>query len=121
MSDAILVADDNPTIRSLLIRLIKRVRPEAHILDAASATDALAVCHRDRPMMVLLDHGLPDMSGFAVLQQLKVQHEAPYVIVITGNPQLESEALARGADEVWLKPMDVQSFLHHLTMILPAA
>lgn len=119
MPHSILVADDNSSVRALLVRLIRRAQPEARIIEVDSGQGTLDGYHLHQPMLVLLDHGLPDINGFMVLQQLKVQPNAPYIIVITGDPRLEDEALARGADEVWLKPMDVTALLQHLTTLLP--
>lgn len=118
MPSPILVADDNSSVRALLIRLIRRTQPDAQIVEAASGQDTLEHCRRQHPTLVLLDHGLPDISGFTVLQELKGQPDAPYIIVVTGDPSLEGEALARGADEVWLKPMDVSLLLQHLATLL---
>ncbi len=121
MIDSILIADDNPSIRSLLVRLIRRTKPNAHIIDVDTGLAALEVCYDRRPSLVILDHGLPDINGFQVLHQLKVQSKGLYVIMITGDPNVEQEALARGANEVWLKPMDVPAMLQQLGKIFPTA
>ncbi len=120
MSSSILIADDNATVRVLLVRLVRHARPEAHVVDVESGLASLEVAQRARPSVVLLDHGLPDIDGFLVLKSLKELVEAPYIIMITGDVALEEEALARGADEVWLKPMDIPQMLAHLSEILPA-
>ena len=121
MIDSILIADDNPSIRSLLVRLIRRTKANVQIVDVDTGRAALEACHQRRPSLVILDHGLPDINGFQVLHQLKIQSRPMYVIVITGDPDVEQEALAQGANEVWLKPMDVPAMLHQLGKILPIA
>jgi two-component system, OmpR family, KDP operon response regulator KdpE len=118
MSQAILIADDNPAIRLLLVKLVRRVVPHATIIDVENGRAALDACTHQQPRLVVLDHGLPDMSGFAVLSQLKVQSKPPYVVVVTGSPNLESQARALGADDVWLKPMDVPTLLQELSNLL---
>ena len=120
MACAVLIVDDNSAVRSLLVRLIRRASPDATVLDVAEGAAALALCRRYQPRVVLLDHGLPDMSGFSVLRDLKALPGAPYVIMITGNPSLEQEALHTGADEVWLKPMDVPRMLEQLSQVILA-
>jgi CheY-like chemotaxis protein len=121
MVDTILIADDNPSIRSLLVRLIRRAKPNVQIVDVGTGLAALEVCHHRRPSLIILDHGLPDINGFQVLHQLKVQRKTMYVIMITGDPNIGQEALARGANEVWLKPMDVSTMLQQLSKLLPRA
>lgn len=118
MPGSVLIADDNSSIRTLLTRVVRRADARAQVIDTASGADALQLWRQHQPCIVLLDHGLPDLNGFSVLRQLKGQHAPPYVIMITGDPRLEQEALAQGADEVWLKPMDVGSLLQHLGTLL---
>lgn len=118
MPQSVVVADDQPSIRSLLVRVIHRVCPQAHIVDVGNGRGVFDAWQQSRPGLVLLDHGLPDMSGFHVLSYLKAQPDAPYVVVITGDSFLEEEALRRGADEVWLKPMDFGALIPHLSTLL---
>ena len=118
MANSILVAEDNVAVRTLLIRLIRRANPEACVVDVEGGHEALEMFSRHHPSIVLLDHGLPDISGFTVLDRLKVQSHAPYVIIITGDPSIEQEAIAHGADEVWLKPMDITRMLPHLAHLI---
>jgi CheY-like chemotaxis protein len=121
MIDSVLIADDNPSIRSLLVRLVRRMTPHVQIMDVDTGQAALEVCHDKHPRLVILDYGLPDITGCQVLHQLKVQRQAMYVIMITGDPDVEQEALAEGANEVWIKPMDVPAMLHQLGRLLPIA
>lgn len=118
---SILIADDNGSVRSLLVRLVRRVQPQAQVIDVDTGQAALDQCVQYHPGLVLLDHGLPDIDGFHVLRMLKADANAPYVIVVTGDSSLEQEALVQGADEVWLKPMDVTVLLEHLSKVLPRA
>jgi CheY-like chemotaxis protein len=119
MPCSVLIADDQPSVRSLLIRLIRRTEPHAQIIDVADGYSALQMYQTNHPTIVLLDHGLPDINGFVVLDQLKAMPQAPYIIVITGDPGLEQEALRHGADDVWLKPMDVGQMMRQLAELLP--
>lgn len=118
MSSSVVIADDNLAVRSLLVRLIRRADPSADVIAVDGGRAAIESCAAQRPAIVMLDHGLPDLNGFQVLKQLKAQGDAPYVIIVTGDPGLEQEALARGADEVWIKPMDVSLMLQQLTHLL---
>ncbi len=88
-------------------------------MDVADGRSALQMCRAHHPAIVLLDHGLPDINGFVVLDQLKAMQGAPYIIIITGDPGLEQDAMNHGADEVWLKPMDVGQMMRQLAELLP--
>lgn len=121
MIDSILIADDNPSIRSLLVRLIRRTTPQARIMDVETGQAALDTWQHQHPDLIILDYGLPDINGCQVLHQLKAQARSIYVIIITGDPEVEQEALDEGANEVWLKPMDVPMMLRQLGKLLPMA
>lgn len=119
MIDSILIADDNPSIRSLLVRLIRRTTPRAQVMDVGTGQAALEMWQQQQPHLIILDYGLPDINGCQVLHQLKEKCQSLYVIIITGDPEVEQEALAEGANEVWLKPMDVPTMLQQLGKLLP--
>jgi two-component system, OmpR family, KDP operon response regulator KdpE len=120
MIDSVLIVDDNPSIRSLLVRLVRRTTPDVQIIDVETGQAALEASYQQHPNLVILDHGLPDINGCQVLHALKHQSDSVYVIMLTGDPNVEQEALARGANEVWIKPMDVMKMLHQLGKLLPA-
>jgi CheY-like chemotaxis protein len=118
MHNTVLIAEDNAAVRGMLIKLVRHAAPDANIVDVASGKGALELWARYHPDLVMLDHGLPDISGFQVLHRIKMQDASPYVIVITGDARLQQEAIAYGADEVWLKPMDIPAALSHLRGLL---
>ncbi len=50
-----------------------------------------------RPDAVLLDVGLPDMSGFVVAEQLTAGVHGPVIVLTSADPEADFEALAAGA------------------------
>jgi DNA-binding response OmpR family regulator len=66
-----------------------------------------------RPDLVLLDLGLPSMSGIEVLKELKMIDSRPRVIVVTGYPSVGSTVVAMrtGAWDYIQKPFDVKVLL----------
>lgn len=75
----------------------------SRLVEAADGSEALDVAWRERPDVVLLDVGLPKLSGVDVCRALKTSPEPPHVILITGNA-LADEVDACGADGVIAKP-----------------
>lgn len=71
--------------------------------DLASAMDKLAMYHYD---CVLLDIGLPDGEGFAVLDYLKAKNKSESVIIISARNSLDDKirGLNIGADDYLTKP-----------------
>ena len=98
---SILVVDDEPVVRALL-----RVALEptgSRLVEAADGSEALEAAWRERPDVVLLDVGLPKLSGIDVCRALKTNPEPPRVLLMTGNASSEGVD-ACGADGVIEKP-----------------
>jgi len=98
----ILIVDDEPVVRALL-----RVALEptgSRLIEAADGSEALEVAWRDRPDVVVLDVGLPKLSGIDVCRALKTNPEAPRVVLISGNTFGEDGLESCGADSVIAKP-----------------
>jgi DNA-binding NarL/FixJ family response regulator len=76
----ILIVDDHPAFRAEARRLLEAsglvVVGEAH-----NGATALAMTTRLGPDAILLDIGLPDMSGFAVVEHLRSAHSRPSVVL----------------------------------------
>ena len=75
----VLVIDDELQIRRLL-----RVCLEANgyrVLDAATGQEGISAAAQHRPDVVLLDLGLPDLDGVAVLKRLREWSEVPVVVL----------------------------------------
>src|SRR5215472_8394565 len=78
------------------------------VVEADSGEAALRLAERECPALVLLDVRLPDLTGIEVLDQLKKNGDAPSVIMITADPQLDDvkAALKLGAYDFVGKPID---------------
>jgi CheY-like chemotaxis protein len=98
---SILVVDDEPVVRALLRAALEPTG--SRLVEAADGSEALEVAWRERPDLVLLDVGLPKLSGVDVCRALKTSPEPPHVILITGNA-LAEELAGSGADGVIAKP-----------------
>jgi two-component system, OmpR family, KDP operon response regulator KdpE len=99
----ILVVEDDERIRTALIRAL-RERGHA-VTSAATALAGLQQAVEERPDLVVLDLGLPDLDGRELLRMLRAVSSVP-VIVATARDDDESvvQALDAGADDYVLKP-----------------
>jgi two-component system, OmpR family, KDP operon response regulator KdpE len=99
----ILVVEDDERIRTALIRAL-RERGHA-VTSAATALAGLQQALEERPDLVVLDLGLPDLDGRELLRMLRAVSSVP-VIVATARDDDESvvQALDAGADDYVLKP-----------------
>jgi two-component system response regulator MprA len=80
----ILVAEDNPSSRRPLVKLLRMQGYE--VLTATDANQATALAHRGKPDLILLDVGMPPIDGLTFLSLLRAEPEGADipVILITG-------------------------------------
>lgn len=106
----VLIVDDEPAIRRLLVGALDR-SGVTHV-EAATAGEALRLAGaQPAPMVVLLDLGLPDRDGLEIVPQLAKLGLA--VIVLTARDVTEEKvaALDLGADDFVTKPFDSEEML----------
>jgi len=119
MHNSILIIDDNPDD----IELTKVVlEPQFDIQSADKASVGLEMAKSNKPDLVLLDIGMPDIDGFHVLQQLKdnpLTQSIP-VIFLSGvvRESRELVALKLGAEEVLRKGISADLLKHRITTVL---
>ena len=106
----ILVVDDDPAIlRTLSIGL------RAHgydLLTAVDGTSAIALGRAEDPDLVILDLGLPDISGLEVLRQLRTWSQVPVIVLSARDGSDDKvEALDVGADDYVTKPFGIDESL----------
>ena len=114
----ILVIDDD---RAVVRLLVTRLEEEGHtVLSALTSDEGLKLVTLFQPDLVLLDVGLPDMSGLEVLKRIRAVNPAIAVIMVTGNtdPQRAREALELGASAYVDKPFDVPYLKRVVAMAL---
>ena len=106
----VLVVDDDPAMRrTLSINLRAR---DYEVETAGDGRSALQVVDERMPDVVLLDLGLPDLDGIAVLTQLRSFSQVP-VIVVSARTESDDkvEALDLGADDFITKPFSIEELL----------
>lgn len=99
----ILIVEDDPGIRTALIRSLQD-RGYA-VSSAQNGMSGLQLAIDDRPDLVVLDLGLPDIDGLQVLSMLRAVSDVP-VIVVTArdDDRVTVRALDAGADDYVVKP-----------------
>jgi two-component system KDP operon response regulator KdpE len=109
----VLVVDDEPQIRRALAITL---RARGYDVDLASGgREALAMAADTHPDVVLLDLGLPDLDGVAVIEGLRGWSQIP-VIVLSARHDSDDKVLAldAGADDYVTKPFGMAELLARL-------
>ena len=88
----VLVVDDQEEDRSLLRRIIES-QEGYEVVEAASGQDAIALVHRVRPHLIVLDLLMPEVDGFAVLEAVKADETTRSIpiIVVTAKELTEED------------------------------
>jgi two-component system KDP operon response regulator KdpE len=109
----VLVVDDEPSIvRALRINLTARKYEVSTATDGASGLAAVA---RDRPDVMILDLGLPDMDGTEVIRGVRGWTSTPIIVLsVWGQENQKVAALDAGADDYVTKPFGMDELLARL-------
>jgi putative two-component system response regulator len=103
----VLVVDDEPNIRMVLLRALSH--GEYEIYEAPSAESAIELYHRHGADVILSDLQMPGMSGIDLLRHAKKIDDAVGFVILTGAGTMQDtiEALRLQADEYLLKPFNL--------------
>ncbi len=118
MSTRILIADDSADILFLYRAVLESV-PDWEIQTASTGKEAFELARSWRPDLVLTDLMMPEMTGLDLITQIRsdLVPPLPRMVAISGFPDLEAEALNRGAARFHLKPLlpaDLLAIVHQL-------
>lgn len=113
----ILVVDDEPPIRKLLRMGLSTQGYE--ILDAPNGKTALELLNQ-KPDMVILDLGLPDIPGHELLRMIRAKNEVVPIVVLSsrGDEAGKVQALDLGADDYITKPFGMDELLARMRAAL---
>ena len=112
----LLIEDDNALAASLTTALAAR----GHVVNTVDRGQlGLNAVRTDTPDIVILDLGLPDMDGFAVLRQIRNKDKALPVLLLTARDTLDDKVagLDSGADDYLTKPFDMAELFARLRVL----
>ena len=114
----VLVVDDEPAIRRLL-RVGLSTEGYA-IREASTARDAIAMVAEELPDLIVLDLGLPDMSGQDLLRRWREEALTLPIVILSSRTDETGivEALEHGADDYVTKPFGMKELAARLRVAL---
>ncbi|MGE6388102.1 response regulator [Pseudomonas sp. NPDC078416] len=116
----ILVIDDEPQIRKFL--RISLASQGYKVLEAGTGSDGLTQAALNKPDLLVLDLGLPDMDGQEVLSQFREWSTVPVLVLSVRASEGEKvRALDAGANDYVTKPFGIQEFLARIRSLLRQA
>jgi two-component system response regulator AlgR len=101
----LLIVDDEPPARERLRRMLEELGEVAVVGEAANGSEALELCARLAPDVVLLDIRMPGMDGIEAARHLAALEEPPAVVFTTAYDEHALEAFEAQAVGYLLKPV----------------
>jgi two-component system, OmpR family, KDP operon response regulator KdpE len=112
MTRVLVIDDEAPILRALKINLTAR---KYEVSTAADGASGLAAMARERPDVLILDLGLPDMDGTEVIRGVRGWSSTPIIVLSAwGQESQKVAALDAGADDYVTKPFGMDELLARL-------
>jgi DNA-binding response OmpR family regulator len=113
----VIVADDDPGIRTILTRVLQLNGFEVGAVDNGS--DALGLFERDEPTLLILDVRMPGMDGITLCSRIRASSNVPIIILTALEEEADAaRALEAGADDYVRKPFGAAELVARVKAIL---
>lgn len=115
----VLVVDDEPEIIEIVNLCFSLRWPEADVISATNAEDAMDAIEKESPDLVLLDIVLPGMDGFSLCQEIRTFSDVPIVMLSARDAEVDKvRGLEMGADDYITKPFSHLELLARVRAVL---
>ncbi len=123
MTYHVLVVDDNDINLRLVTKILQLEGYEVTV--AHNGAEAIRRVTADRPDLAILDVMMPDIDGYDLCRKLRqppICATMPIIMLTAMNPALERAlALDAGANDLWAKPFEMDTFRRKVGELLKAA
>ncbi|MFQ5473070.1 MAG: response regulator transcription factor [Dehalococcoidia bacterium] len=115
----VLIVDDEPEITEVVNLCFGLRWPDAHVISASNAEDALRAIEDQMPDLVLLDIVLPGMDGFSLCKEVRTFSDVPIVMLSARDAEVDKvRGLEMGADDYITKPFSHLELLARVRAVL---
>ena len=120
VSARVVIADDHPLFRGAIRKMLSEWSRLVVVGEASDGREAVKLCRRLRPELVLMDLSMPTMDGFEATREIKRESPSTIVLVLTAfeEPDDLLEALKAGASGFILKHMSPQQIVGAIKRVL---
>jgi len=108
----LLVIEDDPEIQEMISINFEMSWPGIKVIPSRGGEEGIKLSESEKPDIVILDLGLPDVSGFEVLKEIRSFSNIPIIILtVSGEGQSKVKGLELGADDYIVKPFNPAELL----------
>ncbi len=123
MPNQILVVDDNDINLTLVSKILELEGYEVAV--ACDGMEAIQAVISKKPDLALLDVMMPDMDGYELCKKLReppINATMPIVMLTAMNSDMEMNlAVEAGANDIWSKPFDMDTFRRRIGELVRAS
>ena len=117
LEKTVLIIEDDPNTAALVALYLEREGFRA--VTAENGETGLALAHRHRPVLVVLDLMLPKMDGWEVCRQLRKKSEVPVIMLTARDEEIDRvSGLTLGADDYVVKPFSPRELVARVKAVL---
>ncbi|MGB9857322.1 MAG: response regulator transcription factor [Dictyoglomaceae bacterium] len=116
----ILVVDDEPNVRNLVVETLGFLG-KYELLEAGTGKEALELVKNERPDLIILDIMLPDIDGYTICDQIKENPSLNTLILILSARSSELDqkiGYGMGADDYLTKPFTLKELIEKVENLL---
>lgn len=116
----LVIAEDQVLLREMMLSILKEASEFVVVGSASNGEDALSLCSRYRPDLVLLDIKMPKLNGIEVLSKIKKEMPQIKVILLTTFEEEEdiSKAFCMGVDGYLLKDISPEELIRSIHCVI---
>ena len=114
----ILIIEDDRTIVEAISLTLQLNWPDTTLVSARLGEEGIELLQSEKPDAIILDLGLPDISGFEVLKRIRLFSNVPILILTVRSDEGDIvRGLEWGADEYVIKPFRQKELLSRIKLI----
>jgi len=113
----VLVVDDEPSVRDVVVRYLRQAGYRT--LEAGDGDDARALLEQEMPSLIILDLMLPGMDGLSLCRWVRERSELPVIMITALGEETDRLAgLELGADDYLTKPFSPRELVARVKAVL---
>ena len=118
----VLVIEDDPNILEAISVCFRLRWIGIELVTASNGEEGIRLAENESPDVIILDIGLPDISGFEVLEQIRLFSDVPVIILTVRGEEMDKvRGLELGADDYITKPFNHMELLARVRTVLKRA